>query len=308
MNKLFRFFNQNRKQILIIVITIVLVISVIQILNNIAIEDAKAKSENISSKHDNTYDPSKSAISEFKVSQGTFENNKEIVSNFVEYCNNKDIQKAYEFISKDCKEELYPTVEDFKKYYYDSIFTKKRTVSIQNWTGSIYIVRYTEDILSTGNVNEDSTVQDYVKILEEDGKTKLSINNYFGNTDINKENTKNGITVKVVSKKTYMDYEIYNFEVENNSGDAVILDTLITPNKTYLTDSKGTKHFSINNEITKEMLIVKDKYKSNISIKFDNPYIMDRKIKTVTFSNVAVCNENNYLGDFKDFIKLSVDL
>ena len=49
MNKLFRFFNQNRKQILIIVITIVLVISVIQILNNIAIEDltnAKIKMSN----------------------------------------------------------------------------------------------------------------------------------------------------------------------------------------------------------------------------------------------------------------------
>ena len=40
-----------------------------------------------------------------------------IIQNFIEYCNNKNIEKAYELLSDDCKSEMYPTANDFYSKY-----------------------------------------------------------------------------------------------------------------------------------------------------------------------------------------------
>ena len=96
---------------------------------------------------------------------------------------------------------------------------------MQNWTGWIYIVRYTEDILSTGKVTDNSTIQDYIKIVIEDGNEKLNINSYLGKKEINKEKEYQNIKIKVLDRRSYMDYEIYDFEVENNNDNKLILNS-----------------------------------------------------------------------------------
>lgn len=305
MNKIRSFFNQNRKKILIAIIFIVFFIIIIQVLDKRA--ERKINERNIYSNSKSESKSNKSVISDSEISESAYKFQKSIVSDFVEYCNKGEIEKAYELISTDCKEELYPTVGDFKKYYYDNIFTCKRTFSMQNWNGLIYIVRYTEDVLSTGRINDESTIQDYVTIVFENEKAKLNINSYLGRTEINKENSQQDVKIKVLEKRSYMNYEIYDFEVENNTGYTIILDTL-SNNTMYLTDQNRVNHYSINNEISKESLVIKNKYKSKISIKFDNPYIVDRKIKTVTFNNIGVCYENNSIGAYKEIIKFNVNI
>lgn len=306
MNRIRRFFNQNRRTIFVVIIFIVFFIIIIQLLNKQA--EKSLKEQKAIANIQTESKPNKSAISGYETNENIYATYKNIISNFVEYCNNKEVQKAYELISTDCKEELYPTVQDFKESYYDKIFKNKRTFSMQNWDGQIYIVRYTEDILASGKVNGNTTIQDYVTIISENSQLKLNINSYIGKEIINKEENQNNIKIKIVQKRSYMDYEIYDFEVENNSGNIIILDTLINSNSTYLTDANGTNHYSINNEITKESLMVKNKYKNNISIKFDNPYISDRKIKSVTFGEIAVYNAKNISEDLEKTINYTIEI
>ena len=46
-------------------------------------------------------------------------NTVKLIDNFATYCNNGDIDSAYNLISSDCKNQMYPSKENFKKTYYD---------------------------------------------------------------------------------------------------------------------------------------------------------------------------------------------
>lgn len=313
MNKLIRLYNQNRRKFWLIIIVIIFIFLVIRFFNYMAKSNNEAiKDSSSNNNYTNTIGtsttPNKSAISNTSVDKTMYQKHENIISNFVELCNNKEIEKAYALLSKDCKEELYPNVQKFKASYYDGIFNKKRTYSIQNWQGKIYIVRFPEDILSTGKVNSSSTIQDYITIVTEDENQKLNINSYIGKEQINKEFEQNNIKIKVTNKKSYMDYEIYDFEIENNIGDTIIMDPLVSTNTIFLTDSKGIKHYAITNEIVKDEIIVKNTYRNKFSIKFDNPYIEGRTIEKITFENIAVGYGKNGSGAYKKIIKYSMNL
>lgn len=310
MNRLIRFYNQNKKKFWTIVAVIIFIFFLIRILNYVAKINNEKKSEeiNLLNNTKSVFEPNKSVLSDEKIDRTVYLSQNELVSKFVEYCNNKEIQKAYDLLSSDCKNEIYPTIQDFKEKYLDAIFNVKRTFSIRNWSGSIYIVRFTEDILSTGKVREGSSVQDYIKIVTEENEEKLNVNGFLGKENIGAQFEQNGIAIDVIDKSCYMDYEIYNFEVENNSGYNIILDTLSNNNTMYLTDKNNVNHYAITNEITRDLLVVKDKYKNRISIKFDNPYIVGRGISKISFKNIAELYNNNIDGDFRKVISLEVGL
>lgn len=311
MNKLIRLYNQNRRKFWTIIIVIIFVLGIIKTLDYIAKvnnEKASYSNNNTTSTTTTMPQPNKSAISNTNVIESTYNKQNNLVSDFVEYCNNKDLENAYNLLSTDCKEELFPSIKEFKENYYDNIFKTKKQYTIQNWTGAIYIIRYTEDMLSTGKINSNTAIQDYIKIVSEEDGEKISINNYFGKEILNKEKEYKNVKIKVISKKVYMDYEIYDIEIENNTGDTIILDPLTTNNTMYLTDANKIKHYAISNEIVKDAIIVKNKYKINASIKFDNPYISGRKINSMTFSKIAVGYGNNGYGAYKDIINFNIEL
>ena len=290
MNRFIRFYNQNRIKIWVIIIAIIFMLLILRVLNEIA---RKRNEENLYNVTQNntqstTYTPEKSVISNKKIEKSVYDNHKSTIDEFVNYCNNGEIDKAYQLISEDCKNELYSTVEKFKKNYYEDIFNKKRAYSIQNWTNSIYMVKFMDDMLSTGKVSKDGEIQDYIKVVTEDGEQKLSINGYLGKEQINKEKTDSNIKIKVLSKKSYMDYEIYDIYVENNNDDRLILDNLTEDKTMYLIDTKGTKHYALKNEIDRNSLIIKGKSNKNITLKFDNPYIDGRKIKSINFGGIVI--------------------
>ena len=108
---------------------------------------------------------------------------------FVDYCNKQEIEKAYNLITEECKQQMYPTLDAFKNAYYGDVFNgKQRTCTIENWVGDIYKVRMGEDILSTGK-DTGYAKEDYITIKKVDNEYKLNINNYIGTTKIEKTTT-----------------------------------------------------------------------------------------------------------------------
>ena len=122
MYRLIRFYNQNRRRILIIILIIVFILGIIQLLNyfsrmKIAKEDKQNTwIENTESNKDVVSE--KSLISGQNVSDTQLNSETELIDEFVKYCNNKDLNSAYEMLSEECKEEMFPTIDDFYNNYY----------------------------------------------------------------------------------------------------------------------------------------------------------------------------------------------
>ena len=300
MYRLIRFYNQNRKKILIIMLIIVFIFGIIQLLNyfsksKIAKEDKQNTMISDNTEIDQSVISSKSLISGQNVSTTKLKSETDLIDEFIKYCNNRDVNSAYEILSDECKEVMFPTEEDFNNNYYMNLFNEYKTYTIENWSGSTYQVRFTGDILSTGNLNENVTKQDYITIVQNKGKDKLNINNYVGRKTLNKVTEGNKTKIIIKNIDTYIDYEIYDLDVQNNTENTILLDPNDDTKSIYLEDSKGMKYYFYNNEIVKNRLIVKSKFTNNLKIKFSNSYSSSRKISSLVFSKFVL----NY-DEYKD--------
>ena len=255
MYNLIRFYNQNRKKIFKIILIIVLIIGGIQLFNYFAKQSNNSKYEqkNVINNNTNSVINDKNESQELisnksLISGGTVDSTKlkkdiEVINEFVEYCNKKDFYSAYNLLTEDCKEVMFPSIQDFYDIYYLNIFgNENRLHTIENWTGNTYQIRYTEDILSSGNLNGNETKQDYITVIKNKDEKKLNINNYVGRNKSNKETNYKNIKVNITTIDTYMDYEIYNLSVQNNTKNTILLDTGNDVNSVYLLDSKNMKY------------------------------------------------------------------
>lgn len=215
MNRIIRWYNKNRKIFWVIVFIAIIVINLPRVLNEYA-KDKKEKSSSISNNTTTYGNKSYSVISEETVKEEVNTENTNIINSFIDFCNNGNIEKSYQILSKNCKEKLYPTINEFADKYYNKIFNNKKSYEMQAWVSNgnyyTYKVNLKEDILSTGNANSAS-IEDYYTIVYEDGTFKLNINSYIGNVEINKFNEIDSAKIEILSKDIFMDYEIYNINV-----------------------------------------------------------------------------------------------
>ena len=215
MNRIIRWYNKNRKIFWVIVFIAIIVINLPRALNEYA-KDKKEKSSSISNNTTTYGNKSYSIISGETVKEETNKENTDIINSFIGYCNNEEIEKAYEILSNNCKQKLYPTIDEFKDKYYNIIFNNKKSYDIQSWVSNgkyyTYKINLKENILSTGNANS-SSIEDYYTIVYESGSYKLNINSYIGNEKINRFNETDSVKIEVLSKDIFMDYEIYNINV-----------------------------------------------------------------------------------------------
>ena len=312
MHNLMRFIRQNRKQIIKVALIVAFLIGLLQLLNYLAGKENKSSSggskKDIYNTSNGTIISDKSAVSGGSISTSEIKKVNSEIEEFVKYCNENNTEAAYNMISQACKEELYQKIDDFIAYYYEPLFKEeKRTYTIENWVNDTYMVRFTGDLLATGKSASDFTYQDYITVVEENGETKLNINKYIGREDINKEYTSNNIKAVVLYREKYMDYEIYEIKVTNNTGDTILLDQLTETDNIYLKDSNDTRHIAYSNEIVKNDLQIYDGHTNTIKIKFKNPYISNRKIKTLCFSKVVLNYDAENYGAYNT-IKLSINL
>lgn len=306
MHNLLRYYYQNKYKIWGVIIFIVLLILAIQVLNFITaklneqninnIAQSNTTNSVINNKNTNSYlTNDTSAVTGEQIHITELENASEIIENFISACNNGEIEEAYSCLSNDCKQEMYIDINTFKTLYYDVIFGgNKKNVSIENWILDTYKVNITEDIMATGNANGIKT-QDYMTIVEEDDDIKLNINNFIGTEIINKEQTIENIKFKIISKKVYNDYEEYDLQIENLTGNKILLDSLQNTKSIYLEDGNETEYYSYSNEILSELLEINNGFSTRLTIKFYKTYSLENATDTIVFSDI-ILNYNGNIG------------
>lgn len=321
MYKFIRFYNQNRKAIYIFILIIVFSYAIFRLLNNTIKEKNMSGStnsinanivigqaNNISDEIETT---TNTQIEDNKNLEKNLSNPKKVIKEFIDYCNDKKIEEAYNLLSDDCKKEVFPSGEIFKEQYYDIIFNNQQKLyGIENWGQDTYKVDIYNDALSTGNI--DAEVTDYFTYVKQNDGYKLNIKNYVGRKIINKEVENKNIKIKVLERNTYMDYEFYDIQITNNSENDILLDPKIDTKTIYLENTKGAKFYAFTNEIITNELIVRNNKTKNIRIKFSNNFSTNGKINCLVFSNL-IMNYNEYENlinkkDYKDIYEFIVNL
>lgn len=303
MYKLMRFYNRNRKKIFRIILIIVFIFVILKLLNyftkikaNKKIEETVNNIDNALTTNNSTLISDKSSISGASIQSSKLKKDTDIINQFMDYCNNGDVSNAYNLLTDDCKKEMFPTIQDFSNIYYSSLFNgERKSYTIENWENDTYSVRITSDILSTGNLKGDETRQDYITIIE---NSKLNINSYVKKLNVNKKTSDKNITITVNYINVYMDYEIYDITIQNNTNDTILLDTNDDTKSVYLLDKNNMKYYFYNNELIKEKLLIQSNFKTNLQIKFDNSYKEKRNIESMIFTKM-ILNYNEY-KDEKD--------
>lgn len=309
--------SENRYKILGVIIAIILVLCVIRFLNEMAKQsnEETVKNNQNTIKQSSTYKPEQTVIQGENISSSQQEKNDNVMDNFIQYCNKKEVEKAYNLLTDECKEVIFDSkIQNFEQDYINKIFNTQKTYSMQSWiqaSGSYtYKIKIMEDILSTGKTGD--YIEDYYTIVNKNGEYKLNINSYVGRRDINKSAEKDNISITVNTKDIYMDYEIYNIKVQNSSDKTIILDSKRNEKTAYITGSNSTTYSAFMYEVNDFYLNIKPRIYRNINIRFNKIYNAKIKSETMSFTDIISDAENyNKLQnkrDYKDILKITIDL
>lgn len=298
MNHLIRYYNQNRKKIWGIVIIIASAFLLLQLVNHFyKVENQKrlegnSKRQEGPSINTNTtiLTENQSVVTGKKVETKKLETATNLIDEFISYCNNGEVEKAYELLTEQCKEQIYSNLEIFEQAYINNVFEgKQKKASIENWYDNIYKVKIMEDMLSTGK-SDGKVKQDYMTIVEESNGYKLNINGYIGRKAINRTTEKDNIKMEVVNRNTYKEYEEYTIKITNNTEDIILLDGRTDVKTLHLQDSKGITYSSYSHELTEPMLTIEQGKTKEITIKFYSTFISSKKIEAIVFSDLILRN------------------
>lgn len=293
MSKLSSSYNQNRQMVWLIIVIVVAIIALIHIINGFVLEENGSQNTIAQEKNEVIIDNKNYSV----ITQTTVKTDvSSTIDEFISYCNNGEIENAYNLLSDECKEILYPSIEDFTNKYFQKLFAEKQTYTYQAWitnNGSYtYKVDFFEDMLATGQASTSSITDYYTVVVEQNGQYKLNINKFIGIDEINKLETKNDITLIISRKRIYMNYETYEIEINNYSENEIMLDRLQEPKTVYVENEKEQKYYWYGHEIIEEDVTVSRMQKQKIEVKINKPYKTKNQTIKIVFSNIML-NENN---------------
>lgn len=312
-NRFIRYWNQNRKKILIAIVIVAITIFLIKAINYILSQQTREITINENSVIVDSSIPTESVITGEKLPEITTNRNMDTIEQFVELCNNGEYQNAYDLLSNDCKEEVFNTVDQFKVDYFDKIFSTSKTYELELWYSNsgnytYRIIYYEDNILSTGQISSSNNMEDYITIsTDENWNTKLNISGFINKDIINKSEEKQELTITVDDKISYRSYEIYNFTIENKTDKTIILSEGNNGNDICLIDSNEVEYDSLINEVSQTDLELVPYSKKTISIKFNKIYDEYREIEQIAFKNI-ILDKDDFDKNNENAAKVRLDV
>ncbi len=304
MNVIIRWYNQNRHIFWLVIATVAGFILILQTLNGFYKNNTKEESSSTNISTTTYNNPNYSVVSKTEINKTTSENSQSIIKSFFDYCNNGKIEEAYNLLSEDCKKELYPNLNIFKENYYNRIFTESKmynsTLWISNGNKNTYRLEIMGDILATGS-KETMPIEEYYTVVYENEEYKLNVSNYIGKEKINISKTQDNITIAILSKQSYIDYEKYEIEVKNGTLVRITLNTKENTDSMYIQDENGLKYVALLNEISEYDLEISRGLTKTYNIKFNRGYKPTINLEKIIFEDIKI-------GQANELSKIEIDM
>lgn len=218
-----RFFRKYRRILFVVFIVWAMIFFINKIVGNLN-NDYVAEQ---------TYEPHTAVINNSrKVSSSMQRTIEEMIDEYMNYCNNGDFDKAFEMLSKDCREyEFNNDIETYMSYLYTKMPTEK-LYSIQNYSSTeyngkemyIYEIKYTDDLLATGLTNSTySYTQENITFFKGDDGIEMNVGNYMYHTDIKNISENEYLKIDVVDKVVNYSIETYKVKFTNRSNYTIVI-------------------------------------------------------------------------------------
>ena len=158
---------------------------------------------------------------------------------------------------------------------------------ISNGSKNTYRLEIIGDILATGK-KETMPIEEYYTTIYNNGDYKLSINSFIGKEELNILNEEKDITINVLNKKIYVDYEKYEIKVKNNTSRNIIFNSKETTNSVFVQDENGTRYIAFLNEIADSQLNLSPGYIATYNIRFNRSYKPTISLEKISFGNIKI--------------------
>lgn len=237
------------------------------------------------------YNPNKPIISEGEeVPQEEQEPIQKLFDEYISYCNKKEYENAYNMLSTKCKEVVYPTIEDYKRYI-DAVFDQKKIYNIQNMSNIdeayIYRIRYLNDILATG-LTEGEEVwydEDIVTVVTENEQKKLNIREYIKTDELNRVYENEYMKIEIEDRDVQYEAETYHLKISNRSEYIIVLSDFTEPNEVVI--QAGGMISSYEKEYNNK-IVIKPGQTGYYTLMFDKSYDLSSKTQSMKFNKVRI--------------------
>lgn len=212
------FWKRNKKIMLICLVVFLVVIVINYILKKLP-KEPEAPS--------NSYTPHVAVITKQEVPEAKREPIESKIDEYFRYCNNKEYENAYNMLSNECKNALFPNLDDFKKYI-DNIFEgKKKVYTLQSYSieGNVYVyqLKITNDYMADGTSEGYKTYPEMITMTEIDGEFKLSVKGLIDQGDPHVLAEDDYMKVDIMDVVTEYDKVTYKLKVTNKMDDKYIV-------------------------------------------------------------------------------------
>ena len=304
-----RYINQNLGKVIGSILAFAFILLIIHMLNNwVKIDNEKKKRTKVYTVNDikqvetNYVEEKELKNTEYNITQYNLKSEKvEAITNFIDYCNNKEIQKAYDLLTEECKKILYPTQKEFEEKYYKPIFTNKKTFNLSYISSDnnlkTYKLEILDDILTMGKFDETKVHEELITIVQEETTEKLNINNFIKVEEINKTETTENLVLTVNKRYIYADYEKYEIDVFNATEDYLKLDPLEIEKTAFLLDSNNKMIYIDRNKMSDVDVQIYPYTNRDITIYFSKKYIEGSTIKSINFICIEYKNNGKEVKD-----------
>ena len=199
---------------------------------------------------------------------------------FVSFCNAGKVDMAYSMLSDGCKEAMFPSKELFVKNYYNVYFQYSKEVTIVKYNSiGTYKVNLKTDSILTGVTTNTDINTDYITV---DGSYKLNVSGLLYKQSVDKSGIDLYLSVGVVAKYVYLDYEEFEVNVKNLTSADITLDDIEKTGFTYLVDAS-------NNYYKSDIKIYAGKSK-DIRLRFTKVYNSGSNDSKLVFNNIHIEN------------------
>lgn len=239
---------------------------------------------------DTNYKPHESVMGNGDVPEKLRDSISELIGEFVDNCNNKNYEAAYNLLSEECRNNIYPDIEDFKLYV-NYVFPNYKIYNIQNFSNKdntyIYTVTILDDILATGFNNEDEMeyYEEKYVITNNNGELKLSIREYIGSENLTYMYEDDYMKIKIESVDKKYDSVTYNFSIANKSDKTIVYSDYTADYEIALDTSEGTKRRA---DAVLEPVIVEEGETRTYSAKYTIFFDEDTEINGLIFDYIRI--------------------
>lgn len=303
--KLNRYFNNNKYVLGFIILVVILVLLVVKTADKMRKTEGDSRKTAISESVSNNSITQNNTVTNINTNSMKVDSYNDIknyvktkedyIKVFFNLCKQGKKDLAYQMLSDDCKNILYPNLDSFISSYYNAIFKTDRNCSIISFKNNIYKVSYLEDEITTGS-DKSLAIQDYITV-NSDGK--INISNFIKKENLDISSNGQYFSFKITERQVFVDYEIYTVKIKNNTmADMYFNDTV--ESNLYVKNSKNAE-FSINSsEYIDANYYVPSNSEKNVNLKFNVKYQSDNEIVGMYFENIKIVNKEFYSAVSKD--------